>query len=123
MFSSQDIRDILQSFPLEENSKLDANGFSPLLISPQGQGFVTKDHAQREFDRIVTDAGSVTPLANAKSSLTILDSRLLPTDIARDIDIEADAVLRFAAASPGLALLGQDRTIIPKYARGMWNPS
>lgn len=72
MFSTQDVRDILQSLPLEENSKLDASGLSPLLVSSQGDGFVTTEYARREFERIVIDAGKLrsTPLTYPTQWLT-----------------------------------------------------
>jgi hypothetical protein len=59
MFSVQDVRDILQSLPPDENTDLEASGLPMLLISSQGQGFVTTAHARREFERILNNAGRV----------------------------------------------------------------
>lgn len=103
MFSSHDVEQIFHSLPPDAPKYGTRDGIGPpLFMSTRGRTLITLEHTFREFENLVNAA-----------DLPVLATSV----ISNALEIDPEAVLQFARASPELALISRDGDIVPSGER------
>jgi hypothetical protein len=112
MFSNADVRELFESFPPNPGH----HGMPPaLLLAPSGQGLTTLDQVRADYAQRVTTGKLRFENMENIANLPPATKRISLLDLARDLDVSPEVVLRLIPKELKLALLSKDGSeVIPK---------